>query len=126
MERLWQDLRFGLRMLRKSPAFTAVAVLTLALGIGINTSMFSVIEATLLGGLPYPDAKRLVRVFRTSPQSQSWPHSGRDRRGPGLVRSLRRPPAVTSALAAEACVTRSSRTSSPARRGSGDRARSHG
>jgi predicted permease len=62
-------------MLRKSPAFTAVAVVTLALGIGINTSMFSVIEATLLGGLPYPDEKRLVRVFRTSPQSQSWPHS---------------------------------------------------
>jgi len=75
MERLRQDIRFGLRMLGKSPAFTAVAVVTLALGIGINTSMFSVIEATILGGLPYPDEKRLVRVFRTSPQSQSWPHS---------------------------------------------------
>lgn len=75
MGTLWQDLRFGVRMLAKTPGFTAVAVATLALGIGINTSMFSVIEATILGGLPYPDAGRLVRVFRTSPQSQRWPHS---------------------------------------------------
>jgi putative ABC transport system permease protein len=75
MERLWRDLRYGLRRLRNTPGFTLVAVLTLALGIGVNTSMFSVIEATILGGLPYPAASRLVRVFRTSPQSQSWPHS---------------------------------------------------
>ena len=75
MERLWQDVRYALRTLGKTPGFTAVAVLTLALGIGVNTSMFSVIHATILGGLPYPDESRLVRVFRTSPQSQSWPHS---------------------------------------------------
>jgi putative ABC transport system permease protein len=75
MGTLWQDLRYGVRMLAKTPGFTAVAVATLALGIGLNTSMFSVIEATILGGLPYPDAGRLVRVFRTSPQSQRWPHS---------------------------------------------------
>ena len=75
MERLWRDVRYGLRRLGKTPGFTAVAVLTLALGIGVNTSMFSVIDATLLGGLPYPEQERLVRVFRTSPQSQSWPHS---------------------------------------------------
>src|SRR5262249_39217751 len=70
-----QDVRYGLRTLARTPGFTIVAILTLALGIGVNTSMFSVIDATLLGGLPYPEASRLVRVFRTSPQSQSWPHS---------------------------------------------------
>jgi putative ABC transport system permease protein len=75
MERLWRDLRYSLRALRNTPGFTLVAVLTLALGIGVNTSMFSVIEATILGGLPYPEASRLVRVFRTSPQAQTWPHS---------------------------------------------------
>ena len=75
MERLWRDVRYGLRRLGKTPGFTSVAVLTLALGIGVNTSMFSVIDATMLGGLPYPEQDRLVRVFRTSPQSQSWPHS---------------------------------------------------
>ncbi len=76
MQKPWQDLRYALRTLRHTSGFTFVAVFTLALGIGVNTSMFSVIEATLLGGLPYPQASRLVRVFRTSPQSQSWPHSG--------------------------------------------------
>ncbi len=75
MERLWQDVRYGARTLAGSPGFTLIAVVTLALGIGVNTSMFSVIEATILGGLPYPEASRLVRVFRTAPQSQSWPHS---------------------------------------------------
>jgi hypothetical protein len=75
MERLWQDVRYAVRTLCKTPGFTVIAVLTLALGIGVNTSMFSVIHATMLGGLPYPEESRLVRVFRTSPQSQHWPHS---------------------------------------------------
>ena len=75
METLWLDLRHGLRMLIKRPGFTAVAVLTLALGIGANTAMFSVLNTYLLRALPYPDSDRLVRVFRTSPHSQSWPHS---------------------------------------------------
>jgi putative ABC transport system permease protein len=70
-----QDLRFGLRMLLKHKGFTAVAVLTLALGIGANTAMFSVLNTYLFEALPYPQAERLVRVFRTSPHSQSWPHS---------------------------------------------------
>jgi predicted permease len=59
----WRDVRFGLRMLVKNPAFTAIAVLTLGLGIGANTAIFSVIDAALLRPLPYPDAHRLVVLY---------------------------------------------------------------
>jgi predicted permease len=65
METLWQDIRFGFRILFKSPAFTLVAALSLALGIGANTAVFSIINASLLKPLPVEDPERLLSLFTT-------------------------------------------------------------
>jgi putative ABC transport system permease protein len=84
LETFWQDIRFGLRMLRKNPGFTLIAVLTLALGIGANTAMFSAVDAVLIRPLPYLDAHRLVMIwdntgrpdsakfFSTPPEWNEW------------------------------------------------------
>jgi len=72
------DLKFAFRQLAKSPAFSAIALLTLALGIGLNTSMFSLMNLLILKPLPYPASEQLVRLYRTNPQSQTADHAAPD------------------------------------------------
>jgi putative ABC transport system permease protein len=74
LESIWCDVRYAARTLRKSPAFTAAAVLTLALGIGANTAIFSALDAILIRELPYTDSDRLVMVWEDA-TSLGFPHN---------------------------------------------------
>jgi len=101
IEDLWQDARYGFRMLRKHKGFTIVATLTLALGIGVNIAMFSVLNTFLFRSLPYPQSSQLVRVWRTSPISQRWPHN------PGVFLAEREKNTVFDKMAAYTYASRS-------------------
>jgi putative ABC transport system permease protein len=71
MQTLWQDLRYGARMLLKNPSFTLIAVITLALGIGVNTAVFSVADAVLFRPLPFAEPHRLAEIWQQQPGSQN-------------------------------------------------------
>ena len=71
LEQVAQDAAYALRSLRRTPGFAAAAVVTLALGIGVNTAIFSIVNGVLLNPLPYPDSDRLVALFRCSAGASS-------------------------------------------------------
>ena len=69
LDDLGRDLRFAVRALRRTPVYTTVALLTIALGIGVTTAVFSVVDGVLLRPLPYPDSERIVRLYERNEQT---------------------------------------------------------
>ncbi len=98
MQTFWQDLRYGARMLLKQPGFTLVAVITLALGIGANTAIFSVVNAVLLRALPYPQAEQLVQLWQGGQRGET----GRMPLSPPELTDYRAQQQVFQSLAAHA------------------------
>ena len=81
MSALWMDLRYGARGLVRSPGFTFSAVFTIALGIGANAAIFTMVDGVLLKPLPYPEPERLVRIYESNGPLNKWSLSLADYRG---------------------------------------------
>lgn len=95
MEAFFQDVRYGFRMLRRNPGFGLTAILILAIGIGANTSVFSIVNSILLKPLPYPDHQRLVMLRDTGDRDTKTPRHTRNFRHGEITRKSLTPSART-------------------------------
>src|SRR5436190_19849551 len=105
MSTFFQDLKFGARLLAKTPGFTVVAALSLALGIGANTTIFTLINAVLLNPLPVEDPSQLVSVFATDERNANQAGFGFLQLSPANFRELRDKNDVQSGLTAKSGIT---------------------